>query len=92
MAPRAGNQGSNQSSADENAVKLALLSNDMSYLKSAVDKIDIKLSSGYVTREEFDPIKRIVYGLISLVLIGFDLLVKLRCEDQQDKKESQRDL
>lgn len=70
MAPRAGNQGNSTNNADDNAVKLAVMANDMTYLKNAVDKIDQKISSGYVTKEEFDPIKRIVYGLISLVLIA----------------------
>lgn len=70
MAPRAGNQGNSGSNSDDNAVKLAVMANDMTYLKNAVDNIDKKISSGYVTKEEFDPIKRIVYGLISLVLIA----------------------
>lgn len=69
MAGRTGNQSGN--SGNDNAdVKLAVMANDMTYLKNAVDNIDKKISSGYVTKEEFDPIKRIVYGLISLVLIA----------------------
>lgn len=69
MAGRTGNQGGNSSNNDAD-VKLAVMANDMTYLKNAVDNIDKKISSGYVTKEEFDPIKRIVYGLISLVLIA----------------------
>jgi hypothetical protein len=69
MAPRAGNQGNSGGTSDD-TVKLAVMANDMTYLKNAVDSIDKKISSGYVTKEEFDPIKRIVYGLISLVLVA----------------------
>jgi ABC-type phosphate transport system permease subunit len=46
------------------------MANDLEYLKSSVDRIDQKLSSGYVTKEEFDPVKRTVYGLITLVLVA----------------------
>lgn len=66
MAPRNNSQTDNQN----DSVKLAVMANDMIYLRNSIDKIDRKLSSGYVTKEEFDPIKRTVYGLISLVLVA----------------------
>lgn len=49
-------------------VKLAVLQNDMSYVKDKLDSIDNKVSSGYVSKEEFEPIKKIVYGMVSLIL------------------------
>lgn len=49
-------------------VKLAVLESNMSYIKEKLDDIDKKVSSGYVTKDEFEPIKKIVYGLVSLIL------------------------
>lgn len=57
--------------------RLALLANDMGYLKDTVHSIDLKLSSSYVTKEETarlaDRVKlleRLVYGIISVVGLG----------------------
>lgn len=52
------------------AVKIAELGRDMKYVKEAVDKIDDKVSKGYVTKEEFDPIKRLVYGVVTLFTVA----------------------
>lgn len=49
------------------AVKLAEMGRDMVYVKETVRSIDDKVSHGYVTKEEFDPIKRLVYGVVALV-------------------------
>jgi len=55
--------------AEQNdAVKLAVLESNYVYIKEKLDDIDKKVSSGYVTKEEFEPIKKVVYGLVSLVL------------------------
>jgi len=59
-----------QETGENDSIKLAVMANDLEYLKSSVDRIDQKLSSGYVTKEEFDPVKRTVYGLITLVLVA----------------------
>ena len=46
-------------------------------LRDAVTRIDTNLANlnrrveGFVTRDEFEPIKRLVYGAVALVLIGF---------------------
>lgn len=47
---------------------LAVIANDISYIKADITEIKRKLDADYVTREEFDPIKKIVYGIVSLVL------------------------
>lgn len=49
-------------------IKLAVLQTDVNYIKEKLNDIDTKVSSGYVTKEEFDPIKKIVYGMVSIVL------------------------
>lgn len=62
------------------AVKVAELGRDMSYVRETVDKIDEKVSKNYVTKDEFDPIKRLVYGTVGtvgaiVVLAIMDLIV-----------------
>lgn len=59
-----------QSLSEPLDVKMAVMSQDLLYLRTAVDKIDTKVSSGYVTKDEFTPIKNVVYGLIGLILIA----------------------
>lgn len=47
---------------------IALIQRDIDYIKNKVEHIDNALSEDYVSRVEFDPIKRIVYGLVALVM------------------------
>lgn len=51
-------------------IKLAVIQNDLTYIKEKMNAIDTKVSQGYVTKEEFEPVRKIVYGLVSLVLIA----------------------
>lgn len=53
-----------------NNITIALIAQKVDYIQSDVAQIKASLTSNYVTREEFDPIKKIVYGLITLVLAG----------------------
>lgn len=52
--------------ADE--TNIALLQKDVQYIRDTVQKIETNLEADYITRIEFEPIKKIVYGLIALVL------------------------
>jgi len=49
-------------------VKIAVMCNDMEYVKKTLEKIDRRLELDYITKTEFEPIKKIVYGLVMLVL------------------------
>ena len=40
----------------------------VSDLQKSVNDISVRISSGYVSKDEFDPVKRIVYGLVGLIL------------------------
>jgi len=51
-------------------IKLAVIQTDLTYIKEKMTAIDNKVSSGYVTKEEFEPIKKIVYGVVSLILVA----------------------
>lgn len=47
---------------------LALIAQDIKYIQRDVMDIKSKIENDYVTREEFDPIKKIIYGLVTLIL------------------------
>lgn len=49
-------------------VRLAELARDMVYIKETLQRIDTHVMANYVSKEEFEPIKRVVYGLVSLIL------------------------
>jgi hypothetical protein len=50
--------------------QLAVIQTDLTYIKEKLNAVDTKVSSHYVSKEEFDPIKKIVYGMVSLILIA----------------------
>ena len=47
-----------------------LLNNDISYIKQDIKEIKDKLDNKYVTTEAFDPVRRVVYGLVAAVFLG----------------------
>ena len=49
-------------------ITLATLKTDLEYIKRDISEIKSSLRADYVTREEFSPIKSIVYGLVGIVL------------------------
>ncbi len=50
--------------------KLAVIQTDLTYIKEKLNAVDNKVSSHYVSKEEFEPIRKIVYGMVSLILIA----------------------
>lgn len=50
--------------------QLAVMSETLVYLKLNVSDIKDKLESNYVSKEEFAPIAKIVYGLVSVILLA----------------------
>ncbi len=47
---------------------LALMAKDIEYIKKQLSHIESKIENSYVTREEFKPVRTIVYGFVGLVL------------------------
>ena len=47
-----------------------VIANDISYIRDDLVEIKSTLKGSYVTKEEFEPIKKIVYGLVGLILIA----------------------
>jgi hypothetical protein len=53
---------------NDERITLATLKTDLEYIKRDISEIKSTLKSDYVTRDEFSPIKSIVYGLVGIVL------------------------
>jgi hypothetical protein len=50
------------------AIRIAEIGRDLVYIKDKLDNIEHQVGSSYVTKDEFEPIKRVVYGLVALVM------------------------
>jgi len=61
---------SNNISLQAAAAAAAVVANDIAYIKADISEIKRSvrdLSGEYITRVEFEPIKRIVYGVVGLL-------------------------
>lgn len=56
--------------SDRDDIKLAVIQTDLTYIKEKLNAVDNKVSSNYVSKEEFEPIKKIVYGMVSIILVA----------------------
>lgn len=54
------------SAADRLAGKME---SDINYIKKTVEEIKNRQDRDFVTRTEFEPVKKVVYGLVSLTLV-----------------------
>lgn len=54
----------------DSKVRIAVIVNDLTYIKEKLNEIDAKVSENYLTKTEFEPIKAIVYGVVSLILLA----------------------
>ena len=69
----------------DDKVELAVIANDISYIKVSIDKINGRLEHEYVTKAELDIVdkkyeltQRVVYGMVGLMLIAmFGAFIKL---------------
>jgi hypothetical protein len=64
-------QRENTNEITQMAVDLAVILNKVSYIEGEVKDIKGRLESEYVTQDQFEPIKKIVYGLVSIILTAF---------------------
>jgi hypothetical protein len=42
----------------------------LDFIIKEIDEIKEKLEKKYVSQEQFDPVKRIVYGMVTIVLVS----------------------
>jgi hypothetical protein len=52
------------------STQVAVIANDVAYIKEEVRDIKALVQQDYVTKDEFNPVKSIVYGLVSLILLS----------------------
>jgi hypothetical protein len=52
------------------AVVAAVQATDIHYMRTAIDEIKAKLEKDYITRIEFEPVRKIVYGMIGIILVA----------------------
>lgn len=55
----------------EQEVKIGKIEKDIEYIKLNIAEMNLKLDEKYVTHAEFAPVKKIVYGMVAIILIGF---------------------
>lgn len=55
---------------EENAADILLMQKDIEYIKLQLTEISHQLSNEYITRAEFAPVQKIVYGGVSVALIA----------------------
>ena len=67
----------------EHEYNLSSLKTDIDYIKRDVTDIKETLKTNYVTRDEFTPVKSIVYGMVGIILIAvFGALIALVVKQQ----------
>lgn len=47
---------------------IRIILNDIQYIKDDVKEIKTSIQSNYVTKDQFDPVRRLVYGLVTVTL------------------------
>lgn len=47
--------------------KLAVMANNIEYIKRDIAEVKLKLERDYVTRNDFEPIRKIIYGIVSIM-------------------------
>ena len=54
----------------EQRINNALLKKDLEYIKLQVNQLREDIHSEYVRKSEFQPVQKLVYGLVSLILVS----------------------
>ena len=49
---------------------VAVILTKVEYIEKKVEQIEKRIERDYVTKEEFDPIKRVVFGVVGLILLA----------------------
>ncbi len=64
-----------QSTSDSVNTKLAVISTDIGYIKNEVVGIKSQMIGSFVTKDEFAPVKNLVYGMTALMLSALVLAI-----------------
>lgn len=55
---------------DQDASDIRVINNKLDYIQRDVIEIKTSIAFNYVTKEQFEPIQKIVYGLVGLILVA----------------------
>ena len=55
--------------ANTQSAVIATINSDIAYIKKDIADIKAKLENHYVTQDQFAPIAKIVYGMVSVILL-----------------------
>ena len=73
----AGSKQTNGYNKDE--LNIAVIKNDVSYIRDDVSAIKAVLQTNYVTKDQFQPVKKIAYGaitfLVAIIITAFGYLI-----------------
>jgi len=53
-----------------NTENIDVIATKLDYIQRDIEEIKQKLEGEYVTQDEFDPVKKIVYGMVGVVLLA----------------------
>jgi hypothetical protein len=59
--------------AEAIAIAAAVLKNDISHIKEDIGEIKEgfkRMEACYLTKAEFDPVKKVVYGMVTIILVA----------------------
>ena len=56
--------------SNTNIQNIDVIATKIEYIARDINDIKAKLEDNYVTRDEFAPIKQIVYGMVSVILLA----------------------
>ena len=54
----------------EEQTNIAVLATDIKYIRQDIQEIKEQLKDHFVTEEEFEPVRKLVYGLVAVILMG----------------------
>lgn len=60
----------NISTNNTNSQNIDVIATKIDYIQRDVADIKFKLEAQYITIDQFEPVKKIVYGMVSVILLG----------------------
>ena len=65
----------NKKTSSQDATDIRIINSKLDYIQEDVKEIKAVLRAEYVTKDQFDPVKRLVYGTVTLILTSFGLAI-----------------
>lgn len=56
--------------ASTHVVSVKVMANDLAYVRKDITEIKTQLESHYITKAEFQPVRNIAFGMVTVILLG----------------------